>query len=328
MKPRLAVVVPCYNEQEVLPETLTQLREALRRMCDADAISSDSFLLFVDDGSKDATWALIDAACDADETVSGLKLAGNVGHQNALIAGLEAAKDRCDCAVTIDADLQDDVGAIARMVEAFSNGCDIVFGVRSDRSSDSFFKRHTAQGFYRLMTALGAKSVYNHADFRLMSRRAIEALLQYGERNLFLRGIVPLLGFQTATVLYERGARRAGESKYPLRKMLSFAFDGITSFSIRPITLITWLGGLIILLCIAAVCYILVSYFTGHSVRGWSSMILSIWFLGGVQLLSIGIVGQYVGKIYLEAKRRPRYHIERFRAPADRADEKSDDKQA
>ncbi len=310
MQPTLAIIVPCYNEQEVLPETIKRLGEALQHMHENGQISPQSYLLFVDDGSKDNTWPIISAACDQQPFVSGLKLAGNVGHQNALMAGLMTAKQDSDCLVTIDADLQDDIEAIAKMVEKYQQGCDIVYGVRNDRKNDSFFKKHSAQTFYKLMSALGAKSVYNHADFRLMSRRAVEGLAEYGERNLFLRGVVPLLGFQTDCVYYERAKRFAGESKYPLKKMLSFAFDGITSFSIKPITLITWLGGIIILLSIAAFCYTLISYFTGHSVEGWSSLILSIWFLGGVQLLSVGIVGQYVGKIYIETKHRPRYHIE------------------
>lgn len=308
----LAIVVPCYNEEEAFPFSVKSLTEVLCGMIKSGKINKKSYVLFVDDGSKDKTWELISAEVKRNSLVRGLKLSGNVGHQNALLAGLLTANDSSDLTVSIDADLQDDVNAIEKMVDAYHNGCDIVYGVRSDRSSDSAFKRATAQGFYKVMAAMGAKSVYNHADFRLMSHRAVEALSNYKERNLFLRGIVPLIGFKTDKVYYERSKRVAGESKYPLKKMLKFAFDGITSFSIKPISLITALGIGIIVLSVIAFIYTLISYFTGHAEPGWSSLIISIWFLGGVQLAAIGLVGQYVGKIYVESKERPRFNIEEY----------------
>ncbi len=308
----LAIVVPCYNEQEAFPYSAKSLTETLGDMIRSGKVDKSSYILFVDDGSRDKTWELIEAENKINPLVRGLKLSGNVGHQNALLAGLLTANEDSDITVSIDADLQDDVKAIEKMVDAYLNGADIVYGVRNDRSSDSAFKRATAQGFYRLMSAMGAKSVYNHADFRLMSHRAVEALAEYKERNLFLRGIVPLIGFKTEKVYYERSKRVAGESKYPLKKMLKFAFDGITSFSIKPITLITTLGIVIIICSIAALIYSLISYFTGNAEPGWASLIISIWFLGGVQLAAIGLVGQYVGKIYVESKERPRYNIEKY----------------
>ena len=308
----LAIVVPCYNEEEAFPFSAKSLTEVLGGMIRSDKISKESFVLFVDDGSKDKTWELIEAETKQNPLIRGLKLSGNVGHQNALLAGLLTANEESDMAVSIDADLQDDVNAIEKMVDAYLSGADIVYGVRNDRSSDSAFKRITAQGFYKLMSAMGAKSVYNHADFRLMSHRAIDALSEYEERNLFLRGLVPLIGFKTEKVYYERSKRVAGESKYPLKKMLKFAFDGITSFSIKPISLITALGIAIIFCSVAALVYSLISYFTGNAEPGWASLIISIWFLGGVQLAAIGLVGQYVGKIYVESKKRPRFNIEKY----------------
>ncbi len=310
---RLAIVVPCYHEEEALPFSCPKLVELLKDLIAKNKIAENSFVLFVDDGSKDATWQVISKEAEQNPLVRGLKLAGNVGHQNALLAGLITANESSDLTVSIDADLQDDVSAIEKMVDAYHEGNDVVYGVRSDRSSDSSFKRATAQGFYKLMSALGAKSVYNHADFRLMSHRAVAALSEYKERNLFLRGIVPLIGFSSTTVYYQRSKRVAGESKYPLKKMLKFAFDGITSFSIKPITLITLLGIFIIICSLAALIYTLITYFLGHTEPGWASLILSIWFLGGVQLASIGLVGQYVGKIYIESKERPRFHIEEYK---------------
>ena len=307
----LAIVVPCYNEQEAFPFSAKSLTEVLSGLIKGGKVAKTSYILFVDDGSKDNTWALIEAEAKINPLVQGLKLSGNVGHQNALLAGLLTANQSSDLTVSIDADLQDDVTAIEKMVDAYLKGADIVYGVRNDRSSDSAFKRITAQGFYKVMSAMGVKSVYNHADFRLMSHRAVSALENYKERNLFLRGIVPLIGYKTECVYYERAKRVAGESKYPLKKMLKFAFDGITSFSIKPISLITTLGIIITLLSVAAFVYTLISYFTGNAEPGWSSLIISIWFLGGVQLASIGLVGQYVGKIYVESKRRPRFNIEK-----------------
>lgn len=309
---RLAIVVPCYNEEEMLVMSSKALRGVLQDLIKKEKISDDSFVLFVDDGSKDATWKLIEEEHQKSPQIKGLKLTGNVGHQFALTAGLLSAKDMADVTVSIDADLQDDTAVIEEMVDKFHAGCDIVYGVRSDRSTDSFFKRTTAQMFYKLMAVMGVKTVYNHADFRLMSKRALEEFSKYQESNLFLRGMVPLLGFQTDEVFYERKERVAGESKYPLKKMIALAFNGISSFSVKPISLIIWLGAIIIICSVLATVYALVSYFTGHVVAGWTSLILSIWFLGGVQLLSIGLIGQYIGKIYVEVKHRPRYHIEKL----------------
>ncbi len=310
---RLAIVVPCYNEEEVLHIAAEAFRGVLDDLVKKQKIAEDSFVLFVNDGSKDKTWELIEEEHAVHPVqIRGVKLAGNVGHQFALTAGLLTAKDMCDITVSIDADLQDDIGAIEEMVDKFHEGNDIVYGVRSDRKSDTFFKRFTAQSFYKLMAGMGVKTVYNHADFRLMSKRALEHFAQYGESNLFLRGIVPTIGYQTACVYYERKERVAGESKYPLKKMLALAFNGITSFSIKPISLITWLGVIIIIGSVFAAIYALISYFTGNVVQGWTSLILSIWFIGGVQLLAIGMVGQYIGKIYVEVKHRPRYNIEKI----------------
>ena len=309
---RLAIVVPCYNEEEVIEISSKALREVLDGLIEKKKVSKDSYILFVDDGSKDKTWSLIEQEFRAHSTVKGLKLAGNVGHQFALTAGLLTAKDYSDVTVSIDADLQDDVNVIEEMVDRFHEGFDIVYGVRNSRKTDTFFKRTTAQGFYKLMAAMGVKTVYNHADFRLMSKRAVEQLSKYHETNLFLRGLVPLIGYQTTTVGYDRKERVAGESKYPLKKMLALAFNGISSFSVKPIDLISGLGGGIVLISIIAAIYALVSYFTGHVEAGWTSLILSIWFLGGIQLISIGMIGKYIGKIYLEVKNRPRYNIETF----------------
>ncbi len=308
----LSIVVPCYNESEAFPFSAKELSKVLKDLIFSGKVDPKSFILFVDDGSKDNTWELIKKETSLNPYVRGLKLSANVGHQNALLSGLLTANKSSDLTVSIDADLQDDVNAIEKMVDKYHQGYDVVYGVRNDRSSDSAFKRSTAQGFYKLMSAMGTKSVYNHADFRLMSHRAVEALEKYKERNLFLRGLVPLIGYKSDSVFYERSPRVAGESKYPLKKMLKFAFDGITSFSIKPITLITGLGIAIICLSLIALIYTLISYFCGATEPGWSSLILSIWFLGGVQLASIGLVGQYVGKIYVESKERPRFNIEEY----------------
>lgn len=309
---RLMIIVPCFNEEEVFPTSSKELIAVVENLIKKEKISGDSGILFVNDGSRDRTWELISESYKESKYVYGLNLAGNVGHQNALLAGLNTVKDICDISVSIDADLQDDVGVIEEMIDKYYAGADIVYGVRSERKTDSFFKRFTAQSFYKFMSAMGVKSVYNHADFRLMSARAMQALSLYKERNLFLRGIVPKLGYKTDCVYYARKERMAGESKYPLKKMLYFAFDGITSFSIKPITMVTVLGAAIIACSVIAFIYTLISYFLGHTVPGWSSLMISIWFLGGVQLLSVGIVGQYVGKTYIESKERPRYNIEEF----------------
>ncbi len=312
---RLAIVVPCYNEEEVLKIASKALRDVLNDLIGKGKIAGDSFILFVNDGSKDRTWELIEEEHKAyPGQVRGVKLAGNVGHQFALTAGLITAKDMSDVTISIDADLQDDVDVIEEMIDKFHAGNDIVYGVRKERKTDTFFKRTTAQGFYKLMALMGVKTVYNHADFRLMSKRAVEQFSQYKETNLFLRGMMPLIGYQTDKVYYDRKERVAGESKYPLKKMLALAFNGISSFSIKPISLILGVGFFIILASLVAAVYALISYFTGHVVPGWTSLILSIWFLGGLQLLAIGLVGQYIGKIYIEVKHRPRYNIEKVLA--------------
>lgn len=305
---KIAIVVPCYNEEEMLPETTRQLlgiAERLKTECLADAT-----LLYVDDGSRDRTWELIRAHAAENPCVHGLKLAHNRGHQQALWAGLDWASEHADAAISIDADLQDDVEAIFSMVREFQNGKDIIYGVRKVRTTDTWFKRVTAQGFYRFVKWLGGDILYNHADFRLMSRRALKALQEFPERNMFLRGMVYSLGFPHSVVYYDRRERLAGESKYPLGKMLSFALDGITSFSVKPLRFIVYLGLFFILIALAAIVYALVSYFQGHVVPGWSSLLVSLWFIGGAILLAVGVIGEYVGKIYSEVKRRPRYFIE------------------
>ena len=308
---KLCIVIPCYNEEEMLPTTFSVLRDVLQGLIEKEKITNDSFLLFVDDGSKDTTWKLICAEHEINPIqISGLKLSRNVGHQFALTAGLLSAKENSDMVVSMDADLQDDVSVIEEMIDLFYAGNDIVYGVRKERNTDTFFKRTTAQLFYKMMHLLGVKTVYNHADFRLMSKRALEEFSKYKETNLFLRGMMPMLGFQTAEVYYDRKERRAGTSKYPLRKMLALAFDGISSFSIKPISMILGIGIGILALTVVAFIYALLSYMKGQVVAGWTSLILSIWFLGGLQLFAIGLVGQYIGKIYMEVKQRPRYHVE------------------
>ena len=308
---RLVIVVPCYNEEEVLKETTRQLSEILVRMEKEEKITVGK-VLYVDDGSKDSTWKLIEQLSCTHACVAGLKLAHNVGHQQALWAGLEyVASSDFDAAVSIDADLQDDVEAIIEMVDCYRQGVDIVYGVRRERKTDTFFKKHTAQLFYKLMESLGGKVVYNHADFRLMSKRTLQALVSYPERNLFLRGIVCLMGYPSASVYYDRKERFAGESKYPFSKMLSFALDGITSFSVKPLRLITISGLLLVLVSILAIVYALSAFMSGHVIPGWTSLLISIWFIGGTLLTAIGIIGEYVGKIYKEVKRRPRYFIEK-----------------
>lgn len=310
MQPTVYLVIPCYNEEEVLPETVRRLTEKLRKMRQAGLAGEKSRMLFVDDGSKDRTWELISAFSEENPLISGLKLAHNRGHQNALLAGLMEAKDRADCAISLDADLQDDIEVLDEFVQKFLEGCDVVYGVRKKRETDSFFKRTTAQGFYNVMRTLGVETVYNHADYRLMSRRALDALSEYREVNLFLRGIVPLIGYRSDYVYYDRHERFAGESKYPLKKMIAFALDGITSFSVKPLKIISNLGILLSVLSVGGLIYALISYFTGNAVAGWTATVSSIWLLGGIQLLCIGVVGGYVGKIYSEVKARPRYRIE------------------
>lgn len=310
MADTLYIVVPCYNEEEVLPETASRLREKVHSLLEGGRISPSSRILFVDDGSRDATWSLIEGLHREDRLFSGLKLTRNRGHQNALLAGLIAAKERADMVISIDADLQDDINVFDGFLDRYGEGCDIVYGVRGDRTSDTAFKRGTAQGFYRLMAAMGVGMVYNHADCRLMSRRALEGLAQFREVNLFLRGIVPLVGYKTGAVEYQRAERFAGESKYPLKKMIAFALDGITSFSVKPIRLITLLGFLIFFASIAFTLYTFVVKLLGLTVPGWSALMASIWMLGGLQVLALGVIGEYVGKIYSEVKDRPRYLVE------------------
>lgn len=309
---KLGIVVPCFNEENVLNETVIQLCEIQNNLINEGLISSNSFVLLVDDGSKDATWSIIKNLHNNSKKVYGLKLANNVGHQNALLAGLIRAKEYSDIVISIDADLQDNPHIIKDMVKKYHEGYDIVYGIRNSRKKDTFFKRFTAESFYRLMKSLGVKTIFNHADFRLMSRRALDFLSKFEERNLFLRGIVPLIGYASAKVYYEREPRLAGESKYSLRKMLNFAIDGITSFSIRPLRIIFGLGFIILVLSCFALIYTLVSYFSGKTIPGWTSLILSVWFLGAIVLISIGIIGEYIGKIYTETKKRPRYNEEIF----------------
>ncbi len=307
---KLLIVVPCYNEQEVLPECVKQLTEVLVTLERTGRISSGRVLL-VDDGSKDKTWSMIrEYGNSMPQRVCGLKLAHNVGHQNALWAGMEWAATRCDMIISIDADLQDDVNAMIEMVDKYNNGADIVYGVRRERETDTFFKRFTAQSFYKFIKIMGADIVYNHADFRLVSSRALQSFILMPERNLFLRGMVRTLGYNEDSVYYDRKERFAGESKYPLKKMLRFAWDGITSFSNGPLHMIVVGGALFVLVAIAVVIYCIYLWIIGHTVPGWTSLIISIWFVGGVILLAVGVIGEYVGKIYKEVKRRPRYLIQ------------------
>jgi glycosyltransferase involved in cell wall biosynthesis len=314
MKPVLYIITPCYNEEEALPHTAARLLQLLDDMASGGLIDGKSRLTLVDDGSRDATWQVISALSDRHENVEGLKLAHNAGHQNALWAGMMTVRPRADAVITIDADLQDDVGAISQFVEKLREGCDVVYGVRKRRETDTRFKRATARSFYRLMRRMGADVVDDHADYRLLSRRALDALAEFGEVNLFLRGMVPLLGFQTAKVYYDRGERVAGESKYPLRKMLAFAVEGITSFSVKPIRLVIALGGVFALLGLLMALYAVVQACLGHTVSGWASLMVSVWVIGGVQLMALGLIGVYVGKIYTEVKRRPRFIVEAYKS--------------
>ncbi|MBC8570524.1 glycosyltransferase family 2 protein [Oscillospiraceae bacterium NSJ-54] len=310
--PVLYIVVPCYNEQEVLHETAKRLTAKLQDLISRQKIASDSRMLFVNDGSRDATWEIIEELCQDNGLVCGIKLSRNRGHQNALLAGLMTAKELCDCAISMDADLQDDIEAVDKFLEQYAAGCDVVYGVRSKRDTDTFFKRNSARGFYKFMKALGVDIVEDHADYRLLSRRALEGLSEFDEVNLFLRGIVPLIGFKSGTVTYERHERFAGESKYPLKKMLAFAFDGITSFSVKPIRLITTLGFVIFFVSILVLLYSLIVWLLGKTVTGWTTLAASIWLIGGIQLLCLGVIGEYIGKIYGEVKHRPRFIIETF----------------
>jgi glycosyltransferase involved in cell wall biosynthesis len=307
------MVVPCYNEEEVLHETAKRLKEKYQSLMARGLISDRSRVVFVNDGSKDKTWSIIKELHETDpEFFSGVNLAHNAGHQNAVLAGLMTVKELCDMAITMDADLQDDINTIDAMVEKYYEGNQVVYGVRSARDTDTFFKRFTAEGFYKFMKVMGADVVYNHADFRLMSRRVLQELADFKEVNLFLRGMVPLIGFQSCSVYYERAERFAGESKYPLKKMLAFAINGITSFSTKPLKLITTVGTLMSVISAVAIIWAIIVKIAGHSELGWSSTMCSVWLIGGLQLLGLGIIGEYIGKIYAEVKARPRYIIADF----------------
>lgn len=309
----LYLVVPCYNEEPVLPETVRELTKKLNSMIQSGLVSPESRMVFVNDGSKDRTWELIEEYHESNPLVSGIKLSRNRGHQFAVLAGLMTVKEHCDMAITLDADLQDDIDVLDEFVRKYKEeGCEIVYGVRNSRETDTFFKRFTAESFYRLMSGMGVDIVFNHADYRLMSRKALDALAEYKEVNLFLRGVVPLIGYKTGTVEYARKERAAGESKYPLKKMLSFAMDGITSFSIKPIRMITMLGVLAFIASIVMAVYTVVGFFMGTTVSGWASIIISIWGFGGLILIALGMIGEYIGKIYMETKARPRYLVEKF----------------
>ncbi len=308
----LYMVVPCYNEEEMLHITSEKLEEKLRTLKNSGKISDDSRVVYVDDGSKDNTWNIIEEMHHNNKVFNGVKLSRNEGHQNALLAGLDYARNHADMIVSMDADLQDDIDAVDAMIDKYHTGAEIVYGVRNDRSTDSAFKRGTAQLFYKMMKIMGAEIVYNHADFRLMSKRAVDELMNFKEVNLFLRGIVPLIGFKTDIVEYERHERIAGESKYPLKKMLSFAIDGVTSFSIKPINMIITAGFVCFLISVGMLIYSCIRHFTGDTVSGWTSLMTSIWALGGLQVVSIGVVGKYIGKVYLEVKERPRYIVDKY----------------
>ena len=309
---KLYIAVPCYNEEEVLPDSSGKLLNKLNEMIAQGKITADSRIALIDDGSKDKTWSIIEELHKENEMFQGIKLSRNRGHQNALLCGLMTLKDKCDAVISIDADLQDDINVFDEMVEKFEDGCDVVYGVRSKRETDTFFKRFTAEGYYKVLDKLGAKVIFNHADFRLMSARALEGFSQFKEVNLFLRGIVPMVGYKSDIVTYERSERLLGESKYPLKKMLALAFEGITSLSTKPIKLISRSGLFIFLVSIVMLIYFVIRYFMGATVDGWASIVVSIWALGGLQLLAIGVIGEYIGKIYLETKQRPRYIVETY----------------
>lgn len=308
--PVLSIVVPCYNEQDVFSLCLEELTSRIDEMIDKGKIHQDSHIVFVDDGSKDETWSLIQKESAINNRVKGVKLSRNKGHQIALMAGLSLSTES-DITVSIDADLQDDTSVIEKMVDLFISGKDIVYGVRNDRNSDSFFKKFTAELFYKTMTKLGVNQVENHADFRLLSKRALLSLLEYKEQNLYIRGLIPLIGYPSAEVYYSRSERAAGESKYPLKKMLALALEGVTSFSVTPLRMVTALGFIISILSTLGILYTLTQYFLGHTVSGWASVILAVLFIGGVQMLCLGVIGEYIGKIYMESKQRPKYFVEK-----------------
>ena len=312
MNNKLYLVIPCYNEEEVLPETAKRLKGKLSSLVQAGKIHPDSRIVFVNDGSRDKTWEIIQELHGEDIVFSGINLSRNRGHQNALLAGLMTVKDHADMVISMDADLQDDINAVDAMVDKYLDGFDIVYGVRSSRAKDTFFKKATAEGFYKLMNVMGANTVFNHADYRLMSKRALDGLAEFGEVNLFLRGVVPMIGYPCDIVYYERGERFAGKSKYPFGKMLSFAIEGITSLSTKPIRMITGLGFFIFIVSIGMLIYSIVRHFMGATIVGWTTLMVSVWAIGGLILLSLGVVGEYIGKIYLETKARPRFLIEQF----------------
>ena len=312
MKNILYMVIPCYNEEEVLHETAKRLQEKLSALIESKKISEDSRIVFVNDGSSDSTWKIICDLHAQDKIFSGINLSKNRGHQNALLAGLMTAKNFADIVISMDADLQDDINAVDEMIEKYFGGADIVYGVRNKRKTDTFFKRFSAESFYKLMNILGCDIIFNHADYRLMSKRALEGMAQFSEVNLFLRGLVPMIGYKSDIVYYERAERFAGESKYPLKKMLFFAFQGITSLTIEPIRMITTLGFVIFMISLLMIFWIFYQHFAGNAITGWASILASIWFIGGLAIFSIGIVGEYIGKIYLETKHRPRYIISEF----------------
>ena len=309
---KLYLAIPCYNEEEVLWDSAEKLLNKYYDLMSAGKITDDSKIVFIDDGSRDRTWDIISDLHNQNAIFQGIKLSRNRGHQNALLCGLMTLKDKADAVISIDADLQDDINVFDEMINKFEAGCDVVYGVRSKRETDTFFKRFTAEAFYKILNKMGAKVIFNHADFRLMSRRALEAFSLYRETNIFLRGMVPLIGYKSDVVKYERSERLAGESKYPLKKMLALAWEGITSLSIQPIRMITWLGLIIFLISLIMIIYSIISFCVGATVSGWASTLCSIWALGGLQLLAIGIIGEYIGKIYLETKRRPRFIVERY----------------
>lgn len=309
---KLYIAVPCYNEEEVLPDSSGKLCAKMQKMISEGKITKDSRIVFIDDGSKDKTWEIIKNLHSENEIFQGIKLSRNRGHQNALLCGLMTLKDKCDAVISIDADLQDDIEVFDEMVAKYEDGCDVVYGVRSKRETDTFFKRFTAEAYYKVLDKMGAKIIFNHADFRLMSARALESFAEFKEVNLFLRGLVPMVGYKSDIVTYERSERLLGESKYPLKKMLALAFEGITSLSTKPIKLISRTGIFIFLVSIVMLIYTVVRYFMGATEVGWASLAVSIWAIGGLQLLAIGVVGEYIGKIYLESKRRPRFIVETY----------------
>ena len=309
---KLYLAIPCYNEEEVLRDSANKLLNKYTKMMMEKKISNDSKIVFIDDGSKDNTWNIIEELHKENPMFQGIKLSRNRGHQNALLCGLMTLKDKADAVISIDADLQDDINVFDEMVVKYEEGCDVVYGVRSKRETDTFFKRFTAEAFYKILNKMGAKVIFNHADFRLMSKRALNTFAEYKETNIFLRGMVPLIGYKSDIVTYERFERLAGESKYPLKKMLALAWEGITSLSIQPIRMITCLGAIVFGISLIMVIYSLISFFCGWTVSGWSSLLCSIWAIGGLQLLAIGVIGEYIGKIYLETKHRPRFIVEKF----------------